>query len=103
MNVKFSRELKKTNDEFCLVFNDTESTVVREIRHTEQELESRRRQERLEKFKKEYAHMELTRIVTCLIQEQAERMVLTPLTSAVSDNNSCTFTDEAPSALRDSN
>ena len=29
MNVKFSRELKKTNDEFCLVFNDTESTVCR--------------------------------------------------------------------------
>ena len=72
MNLKFSRELKKTNKEFVLLFSK-EATIVQQALEANKKEELRRSKfDKLLNFYQEYADKELTRIITTIMSKSHE-------------------------------
>ena len=65
MNVKQSQTKSSANRQFLMVFNQDEQEVGRAV----QENEEREKAQRRDKFYKEYADMQLSRIITSFLDE----------------------------------
>ena len=72
MNLKFSRELKKTNQEFVLLFSKEATTVQQALEANKKEELRRIKFDKLQNFYEEYADQELTRIINSIMSKSHE-------------------------------
>ena len=72
MNLKFSRELKKTNQEFVLLFSKEATTVQQALEANKNEELRRIKFDKLQNFYEEYADQELTRIINSIMSKSHE-------------------------------
>ena len=69
MNVKFSRDLRKTNREFYLVFNQDYTQIKNTVQANQMEDMARKKANRLSAFNEEYANQQMTRIITSFLRD----------------------------------
>ena len=72
MNLKFSRELKKTNQEFVLLFSKEATTVQQALEANKNEELRRIKFDKLQNFYEEYADQELTCIINSIMSKSYE-------------------------------
>ena len=72
MNLKFSRELKKTNQEFVLLFSKEATTVQQALEANKKEELRRIKFDKLQNFYEEYADQELTCIINSIMSKSYE-------------------------------